>query len=75
MAMTDMNEFRRLKLIWQAEKSALANAEAEIDALFEDWIDGRGNRPTKEMLEQLCEYRHNEYEARGAVDLYISENI
>lgn len=73
--MTDLNEFRRLKLIWQAEKAALANAEAEIDALFEDWSAGHGERPTKEMLEQLCEFRHNEYEARGAVDEYISENI
>jgi hypothetical protein len=72
--MSNTREFRRLTKIWTAAKMEMLKAEAEMDAAVIDFMEGKGEKITRTALETLCEIRHEEFEARGALDQFIEEN-
>jgi len=66
-------EWEELFKTWQFCKAAMGEAENVIDAEVMNFLIGDGVLPDKALVDQLDDLRHDEYQARGEIDLFISE--
>lgn len=51
----------------------MIEAENELDAQVLSYLDNNGARPSQTLVDQIEDCRHQEYEARGLMDRFISE--
>ena len=72
-SMPEVVELEVLREAWFVTKTALDEAQAKLDMQALKYLEDRGARPTRDLMDIVEECRHQEHEARGQVDHFIAE--
>jgi hypothetical protein len=78
MAMTNQEALVELDLLtkrWQAAKVDMITAQDELDAEVRMAMEKGGPAPGRDLREKMMDYRNREWEARCALDEFISEKF
>jgi len=60
---------------WQAAKVEMITAQDELDAEVRMAVENGGPAPSRDLRKKMMDYRNKEWDARCALDEFISEQF